>query len=83
MPEDLEGVFTELEKMTRDLEHKKTKLAQNSGRLDSLNERLEKDFGFETLPAAKKKLKQMIEEFELEKKDLIEGFQDLKGRYSW
>lgn len=73
----------ELMKLKDDIEEAKQQKAKDEGRLDSLMERLDTEFGIKTLNEAEKEVAKIEKEITGLEKEYNDGFKKLKENYEW
>ncbi len=71
-------IIEELEDLEKTFDEKKESLARDEGRLESLEERMEKDFGVKTLKKAESELEKLGENIESSEKELHEKYTEMK-----
>ncbi len=74
-------IIEHLEDLEDKFEEKKESLARDEGRLESLQERMMKDFGVKTLKAAKKDLSKLDKEITSSEDELHSKYTELKERF--
>lgn len=75
------ATIDDLMAIKRNVEANKEKKARLEGKLSSLMERLEKEFGCKSLKDAEKKLKELNSEMERMEKELTKGVEDIQEKY--
>jgi len=71
-------IIDKLEGLEEDFEEKKKSLARDEGRLESLQERMEKEFGIKSLKKAESELIRLDKEIEESEKELHEKYKNMK-----
>ena len=74
-------IIEQLEDLEEKFEEKKDSLARDEGRLESLQERMMKDFGVKTLKAAEKDLANLDKEITGSEDELHSKYNELKERF--
>ncbi len=74
-------IIEQLEDLEEKFEEKKESLARDEGRLESLQERMMKDFGVQTLKAAEKDLTKLDKEIISSEDELHSKYTELKERF--
>ena len=74
-------IIEQVEELEDKFEEKKESLARDEGRLESLQERMMKDFGVKTLKAAEKDLSKLDKEINSSEDELHSKYTELKERF--
>lgn len=74
-------IIEQLEDLEDKFDEKKNDLARDEGRLESLQEHMEKDFGAKTLKTAEKELAKLDNEINSSENELRSKYAELKERF--
>ena len=73
-------IIEQLETLEETFDEKKESLARDEGRLESLQERMEKDFGVKTLKKAESELTKLDKEIESSEEELHDKYAKMKEK---
>jgi flagellar capping protein FliD len=71
-------IIEELEELEKTFDEKRESLARDKGRLESLEERMDKDFGVKTLEKAESELEKLDKNIESDEKELHTKYTEMK-----
>jgi len=71
-------IIEKLEELEKTFDEKKESLARDEGRLESLEERMDKDFGIKTLGGAENELEKLDKNIESDEEELHEKYTKMK-----
>ena len=72
-------IIEQLEALEETFDEKKESLARDEGRLESLQERMGKDFGVKTLKKAESELERLDNNIEVSERELHDKYAKMKG----